>query len=307
MAHTLTTELSLVKPTSGTHEPYSITNENANLDTLDGLFNTSTGHDHSGAHKGAPVTRGTAMTVTSGLTVSTGGITVTAGGETITAGGLTVTAGNVGIGAAPLSYVGLYLASTINTSGGSGFGSSIQPTVLAGANSDILYGIQSGPTLNVNSKTGVSAYALNVNPTFSNMSGTTAVIVNVPANSNADATSNKYGIFTGAQTGANLNNYGAFISAPSGASGNNRTLHLAGTGNTVNAYTLYCAGNGDVLLSDTTLATNATVGFVFLPQCAGAPTGTPTNGPSATPMVIDTTNSKIMVRIGGTWKGVTVS
>src|SRR5262252_6011574 len=103
MAHTLTTELSLVKPTAGTHEPYSITNENANLDTLDGLFNTSTGHDHSGAHKGAPVTRGTAMTVTSGLTVSTGGATITAG--------------NVGLGAAPSTNIALNVAA--NTTSGS--------------------------------------------------------------------------------------------------------------------------------------------------------------------------------------------
>src|SRR6266542_4298194 len=73
-------------------------------------------HNHV-ATKGLAVSRGDAMTITSGLIVSTGGLTVTAGGLTVTAGGLNVTAGglvvtagNVGIGGTPQSYVGLTFA-----------------------------------------------------------------------------------------------------------------------------------------------------------------------------------------------------
>lgn len=66
--------------------------------------------------------------------------------------------------------------------------------------------------------------------------------------------------------------------------------------------------NQSVMMSLGALATNATDGFFYMNSCAGAPTGVPTAAPgAAAAMVIDTTNSKIWVRIGGAWKGVVVS
>lgn len=65
---------------------------------------------------------------------------------------------------------------------------------------------------------------------------------------------------------------------------------------------------GSVMMSMIALATTATDGFFYMNSCAGAPTGAPTGAPgAAAAMVIDTTNSKIWVRIGGTWKGVVVA
>jgi len=40
---------------------------------------------------------------------------------------------------------------------------------------------------------------------------------------------------------------------------------------------------------------------------AGAPSGTPTTYTGMVPVVIDTTNNKLMAYIGGAWKGVTLS
>lgn len=55
------------------------------------------------------------------------------------------------------------------------------------------------------------------------------------------------------------------------------------------------------------LATTATNGFVYIPNCAGAPTGVPATLPTgATPMVYDTTNHKIWFYDAG-WKGVAVA
>lgn len=59
----------------------------------------------------------------------------------------------------------------------------------------------------------------------------------------------------------------------------------------------------DVIVSPAgALATNATTGFLRLPTCAGTPTGAATNGA----MVLDTTGSKLWLRIGGAWVGGTV-
>lgn len=52
-------------------------------------------------------------------------------------------------------------------------------------------------------------------------------------------------------------------------------------------------GNGDAI------ATDATDGFLYLPTCAGTPTGTPTTRTGYVAVVFDTTNNKISVYDGG--------
>ena len=53
------------------------------------------------------------------------------------------------------------------------------------------------------------------------------------------------------------------------------------------------------------LATTATDTFLYLPTCAGTPTGTPASGAGA--IVYDTTANKIWVWNGTTWKYVTMT
>jgi hypothetical protein len=63
--------------------------------------------------------------------------------------------------------------------------------------------------------------------------------------------------------------------------------------------------NGNFILGTAALATNATNGFVYIPTCAGTPTGTPTSVTGMMPMIYDSTNHKLYVYDGG-WKGGTV-
>ena len=63
--------------------------------------------------------------------------------------------------------------------------------------------------------------------------------------------------------------------------------------------------NGNFILGTAALATNATNGFVYIPSCAGTPTGTPTAVTGMVPIVYDSTNHKLYVYDGG-WKGGTV-
>jgi len=61
--------------------------------------------------------------------------------------------------------------------------------------------------------------------------------------------------------------------------------------------------DGSVAFNDAELATNATVGFVMLPSCADAPSGTPADIPTGqVPVVFDSASSKIYAYIGGAWK-----
>ena len=50
------------------------------------------------------------------------------------------------------------------------------------------------------------------------------------------------------------------------------------------------------------LATTATDGFLYVPTCAGTPTGTPTAITGMAPIVVDTTNNKLYFYSGGTWR-----
>lgn len=61
-------------------------------------------------------------------------------------------------------------------------------------------------------------------------------------------------------------------------------------------------GNGNVVVGTAALATNATDGFLYIPSCAGTPTGNPTAYSGRVPLVWDSTNDILYVRSGGSWK-----
>ena len=61
-----------------------------------------------------------------------------------------------------------------------------------------------------------------------------------------------------------------------------------------------------LVVGSAALATTATDGFLYLPTCAGVPTGVPTTRTGTAPIVIDTTDNKIYVYNGG-WKSVLVA
>jgi hypothetical protein len=50
------------------------------------------------------------------------------------------------------------------------------------------------------------------------------------------------------------------------------------------------------------LATTATDGFLYVPTCAGTPTGVPTSITGMAPIVVNTTNNKLYFYSGGSWR-----
>lgn len=66
------------------------------------------------------------------------------------------------------------------------------------------------------------------------------------------------------------------------------------------------AGNNVVVGNQAVVATTATDGFLYIPTCAGVPTGTPTSYTGKVAVIFDTTNDRIYVYDGG-WKAVQVT
>jgi hypothetical protein len=64
---------------------------------------------------------------------------------------------------------------------------------------------------------------------------------------------------------------------------------------------------GGAVVGAAALATTATDGFLYLPTCAGVPTGVPTAQTGTVPMVVDTTDGKLYVYTGGSWKSATLT
>lgn len=90
-------------------------------------------------------------------------------------------------------------------------------------------------------------------------------------------------------------------------SGNNHSFQLSTTdcfifNNTASAirYGVTNAGNFYVG-AKSALATTATDGFLYLPSCAGIPTGVPTAITGKVPIVVDSTNNKAYIYSGGAW------
>ena len=86
--------------------------------------------------------------------------------------------------------------------------------------------------------------------------------------------------------------------------GTNTDRDLTLGSNNVQRITL--TGGGNIVLGSAALATGATDGFLYLPTCAGAPSGTPTAYTGRVALVYDTTNNKLMA-YNGAWKGVTLT
>jgi len=65
---------------------------------------------------------------------------------------------------------------------------------------------------------------------------------------------------------------------------------------------LYLYANGSVHAGNGALATNATTGFLYVPTCAGTPTGAPTSITGYAPIIVNTTNNKLYFYSGGAWR-----
>lgn len=61
-------------------------------------------------------------------------------------------------------------------------------------------------------------------------------------------------------------------------------------------------GTGSVVCNSAAISTSATDGFLYVPTCAGTPSGAPTAYTGRAPIVVNTTNNKLYFYSGGAWR-----
>jgi hypothetical protein len=96
---------------------------------------------------------------------------------------------------------------------------------------------------------------------------------------------------------------GCYLDSLAYGSGTPQTMNFR-VGAAVTAMTI--DANKNVAVGTAAIATNATNGFLYIPTCAGTPTGVPTSKTGLAPIVYDTTNNKLCIYNGG-WKSVTLA
>lgn len=61
-------------------------------------------------------------------------------------------------------------------------------------------------------------------------------------------------------------------------------------------------GSGNTVVGHGVLATTATDGFLYVPTCAGVPTGVPRTYTGRAAMIIDSTNNRLYFYSSGSWR-----
>jgi hypothetical protein len=103
---------------------------------------------------------------------------------------------------------------------------------------------------------------------------------------------NQYGFLVDSTLTGATNNYAFYGNIAAGAD----RWNFFANGTAPNLF------RGATVVGTTALATTATDGFLYVPSCAGTPTGTPVSYGSSLPIVIDSTNHKLYFYSGGTWR-----
>lgn len=102
----------------------------------------------------------------------------------------------------------------------------------------------------------------------------------------------------GAGTRARL---GAVMEATAGAGARLSLFTAPATAGTL-VERLAVTSLGNIVIGTAALATNATDGFLYIPSCAGTPTGTPTAYTGRLPIIIDSSANKLYFYSSGAWR-----
>lgn len=152
-----------------------------------------------------------------------------------------------------------------------------------------------------NNTTGINNTSLGSNALKENTTGSDNIAIGFESGKRitggSSLTSATSSIFIGSDTRANSNSQSNQIVIGYQAEGLGSNTVVLGNSSIV---TTQLRGNV-ISGNQAALATTATDGFLYIPTCAGTPTGTPTSITGKVPMVADTTNNKLYIYVGGAW------
>jgi hypothetical protein len=204
--------------------------------------------------------------------------------------------GDVTLGDASTDTVKVNGYMGVGGAGNSAYATYIQSTALVGTG---VVGVGSAPVAPVTATSSVYGYLARPTTTAASFTVTDVVGYNVSSITRGAGSTitNLHGVRVQDQV-EGTNNYG--ISSAVSAGTNKWNIYASGTASNLFA--------GTTIIGTAAIATTATAGFLWIPSCAGAPTGAPTAPyTNAAALVADTTNSRLYVRIGSTWKYAALS
>jgi hypothetical protein len=261
---------------------------------------------------GAPDYSFAASTSTGMYSPAAGQVALTAGGTQrllASSAGVQITS-NLGIGAAPSGSVGLYNAGTSQFMGVVEIGGS--PYAGAALTIQPQAGFMTGTTqyeliLNGNFGSAATANGFVINATMATQAaaftmGTGYVIgIGSPSLGAGSAITTMYGIQISNQGASGITNaFGVSIAAQSGAATTNQGIRIEAAPAGAHNASLFVNG-GDSVCGLPNIATNATTGFLWIPSCNGAATGTPANTDGGTPLVMNWSGGRLMAYFSGAW------
>lgn len=114
-------------------------------------------------------------------------------------------------------------------------------------------------------------------------------------------------IGAGGSDGTNFEPLGLINFVVDGTPGNNDMpgridFYTTPNGSVTTARRFFIDNAGNVVVNTAAIATTATDGFLYVPTCAGTPTGAPTAYTGRAPIVVDTTNNKLYFYSSGAWR-----
>jgi hypothetical protein len=110
-------------------------------------------------------------------------------------------------------------------------------------------------------------------------------------------------LFRGTDTLATGKDAASLVVVPADVNYVGASLAFYTRGSDTNAERMRIDSSGNIIAgASAALATTATNGFLYVPTCAGTPTGTPTAVTGMAPIVVNTTNNKLYFYSGGAWR-----
>jgi len=236
---------------------------------------------------GGAITTPRPFSQTGATTFSTGTGNVSLNGAVTAASTLAVTGtstftGRIGVGTAPTTNSAIRISTPSDLAGTDQSAFNFAAFVVTSA------ATSSGRGVTVNVSTAAASF------TCAQVSG---VHVNAVAAGAGSTITRAAGFSTAAQTAGSTGNFGFYYGGSSLTSG-------SGTWAFYNATTdpVRMSSGGDVVVGSAALAATATSGFLYVPTCAGTPTGTPSGQTGMAPIVVDSTNNKLYFYSGGAWR-----